>query len=116
MFTRKLAFHRLSSHDCIVLALKSVLLGIIQLDLRCSVLRKNHRVQRTDKTACISSCSAYRAANCLLLASNSAFLLLERLFLRILSHKIAKYANIHIVVAEIAIFVSLSDVMYYVID
>ena len=45
--------------------------------------------------------------------SNSALLLLERLFLRILSHKITEYANIHIVVAEIAIFVSLSDVMYY---
>ena len=48
--------------------------------------------------------------------SNSALLLLERLFLRIPSHKIAKYANIHIVVAEMAIFVSLSDIMYYVID
>ena len=73
-------------------------------------------MQRTDKTACISSCSAYRAAKRLLLASNSALLILERLFFRNLSHKIAKYANIHIVVAEIAIFVSLSDVMYYVID
>ena len=110
-----MATHRTAQQCHAEIKTLNALLGIIQLDLCCSVLRKNRRVQRTDKIACISSCSVYRAAKRLLLASNSA-LLLERLFPRILSHKIAQYANIHIVLVEIAIFVSLSDVMYYVID